>query len=137
MHIRICTRIRMYILVTWLRVRSKEKLCVHMPCSTSQWYSTGHQTGFIVRINCVRIRQEISRHISIAYNIIVLDCAYLQYILSIIHHTRIQIISYILPRCAAEDKVQTDHLGFRPWYIQLALYHCCSTPREDITITYI
>ena len=31
---------------------------------------TGHQTGFIVGINCVKIRQEISKHISIAYNIL-------------------------------------------------------------------
>ena len=27
---------------------------------------TGHQTGFIVGINCVKARQEISKHISIA-----------------------------------------------------------------------
>ena len=31
---------------------------------------TGHQTGFIVKINCVRTRQEISKHISIAYNML-------------------------------------------------------------------
>ena len=31
---------------------------------------TVHQTGFIVRINCVRTRQEISKHISIAYNML-------------------------------------------------------------------
>ena len=31
---------------------------------------TGHQTGFIVGINCVRTRQEISKHISIAYNML-------------------------------------------------------------------
>ena len=47
--------------VSWLRGRSKEKLCIHKPCST------GHQTGFIVRINCVAPRQEISKHISIEY----------------------------------------------------------------------
>ena len=29
---------------------------------------TGHQTGSNVKINCVRTRQEISKHISIAYN---------------------------------------------------------------------
>ena len=31
---------------------------------------TGHQTGFIVGINCVKTRQEISKHISIAYNML-------------------------------------------------------------------
>ena len=31
---------------------------------------TGHQTGFIVKINCVRTRQAISKHISIAYNML-------------------------------------------------------------------
>ena len=31
---------------------------------------TGHQKGFIVGINCVRKRQEISKHISIAYNML-------------------------------------------------------------------
>ena len=40
-------------------------------------------------------------------------CAYLQYILSIIHHTRIQ-VSYILPRCAAADKVLTDYHRLHP-----------------------
>ena len=48
--------------VFWLRGGSKEKLCIHKPCST------GHQTGFIVRINYMAPRQEISKHISIAYN---------------------------------------------------------------------
>ena len=62
MILRICTCT--YVLVSWLRGRSKEKLCAHKPCST------GHQTGFIVRINCVRTRQEISKHISIAYNML-------------------------------------------------------------------
>ena len=32
------------VLVSWLRGKMKEKVCVHKPCST------GHQTGFIVRI---------------------------------------------------------------------------------------
>ena len=50
--------------------RSKTKLCVHKPCSTGQWYSTGHQMGFIVRINWVRTRQEFSKCISIAYNML-------------------------------------------------------------------
>ena len=59
-----------YIFVSWLRVRSKERLCVHKP------YSTAHQTGFIVRINCVRTRQEISKHISIAYIYVVLSYAH-------------------------------------------------------------
>ena len=40
-------------------------------------------------------------------------CAYLLYKLSIIHHARIQ-DSYILPKCAAADKVLTDYLGLRP-----------------------
>ena len=40
--------------------------CAHI--YTGQWYSTGHQTGFIVWINCVRPRQQICEHISIAYN---------------------------------------------------------------------
>ena len=31
---------------------------------------TVHQIGFIVRINCVRTRQEISKHISMAYNML-------------------------------------------------------------------
>ena len=31
---------------------------------------TGHQTGFIVKINGVRTRQEISKHISTVYNIL-------------------------------------------------------------------
>ena len=31
---------------------------------------TGHQTGFNVGINCVRTRQEISKHISSAYNLL-------------------------------------------------------------------
>ena len=48
----------------------KGKLCIHKPCSTGQQYSTGHQTGFVVRINCVRTRQEISKHIPIAYNML-------------------------------------------------------------------
>ena len=66
----VCTFI--YALVSWLRGGSKEKLheCVHKPCSTGQWYSTGHQTGFIVRNSCVRTRQVISKHISIAYNML-------------------------------------------------------------------
>ena len=34
---------------------------------------TGHQTGFIVKIICVRTRQEISKHISFAYNYVVLS----------------------------------------------------------------
>ena len=33
-------------------------------------YSTGHQTGFIVRINYVIKRQEISKRISIEYNML-------------------------------------------------------------------
>ena len=37
---------------------------------------TVHQTGFIVGINCVRTRQEISKHISIAYTV-VLDYAHI------------------------------------------------------------
>ena len=44
--------------------RIKGKI-LHKPCNTGQWYSTGHQTGFIIRIIWVRIRQEISKHISI------------------------------------------------------------------------
>ena len=31
---------------------------------------TGRETGFIVKINCMRTRQEISKHISIAYNML-------------------------------------------------------------------
>ena len=58
------------ILVSWLRGGSKEKLCLRKPCSTGQWYITGHQTGFIVRIDCVTTRQEISNHVSIAYNML-------------------------------------------------------------------
>ena len=38
-------------LVSWLRGGSKEKQCIHKPCST------GHHADFIVRINCVRRRQ--------------------------------------------------------------------------------
>ena len=37
---------------------------------TEAMYSQGHQTGFIHRINCMRIRQGISKHISIAYNML-------------------------------------------------------------------
>ena len=60
----------MYILVSRLRGRSKKKLRVHKLCSTGQRYSTGHQTGFIVGINSVRTRQEISKHTFIAYNML-------------------------------------------------------------------
>ena len=37
---------------------------IHKPCSTN------HQTGFIVRINCVRRRQEISKHIPFLLHIL-------------------------------------------------------------------
>ena len=50
--------------VSWLRGGSKENLCIHKPCST------GHLTGFIVGINCLGTRQEISNHISTAYNML-------------------------------------------------------------------
>ena len=53
---------------------------------------TGHQTGFVVRINCVGTRQLISNHNSIAYNMLYLLCAYLQYKLSILHHARMQLL---------------------------------------------
>ena len=79
---------------TWLRSASKDTLCIHKPCST------GHQTGFFVRNNCVRTRQEISKHIFIAICCIRLCILYLLYKLSVNHYTRIQVslLMYILLR---------------------------------------
>ena len=54
-----------------VRRKIKEK-SVHTSVLEAQFTDvcTGHQTGFIVGINCVRTRQEINKHISIAYNML-------------------------------------------------------------------
>ena len=85
------TGIHTQILVSWLRGRSKEELCVHKPCSTGQWYSTGHQTGFIVRINWVKTRQKISKHISNTHMKSVLTMFICAVQLPIIQYTRIHL----------------------------------------------
>ena len=61
---RICTCIL-------VRRKIKEK-SVHTSALETQVTDvcTVHQTGFIVGINCMRTRQEISKHISIAYNML-------------------------------------------------------------------
>ena len=61
----------------------------------------------------MRTRQEISKHISIAYNMLHWTMRIFQYKFSINHHARIQ-DSYILPRCAGADKVLIDYPGLRP-----------------------
>ena len=65
-----CMCIRMYVCIL-VRRKIKEK-SVHTSALEAQFTDvcTVHQTGFIVRINCVRTRQEISKHISIAYNML-------------------------------------------------------------------
>ena len=64
------------------------------------------------------------------------DLCYMVYLRTdyplILPSTRIQ-VSYILPKCAAADKVLIDYLWL-PLCNQLALYICCSTLRQYITL---
>ena len=52
--------------------QKKKEKSVHISALEAQVTDvcTVHQTGFIVGINCVRTRQEISKHISIVYNML-------------------------------------------------------------------
>ena len=49
--------------------KDQRKQCAHISEGSTD-VCTGHQTGFIDKINCVRTRQIITKHISIAYNML-------------------------------------------------------------------
>ena len=65
-------------------------------------------------------------------------CAYLQYKLPIIHDTRIQVSLWVIVSMVISclGMLQQDITNFALGD-QLALYICCSIPRQDITIIYV